>query len=370
MFLAAFRFLVPALVLLAPIFGRAAEASARTVPSRPDSAAVAAGPAPAAPALATKKIGGIDYVNGADAAARLGFKFAIFDRGRKAAITGPSLRVELERDGREIIVNGLRVFLGEPVLDSRGSLYVSRIDFERALTPLLRPGSGMPVAPAPKIIVLDPGHGGKDNGTSANEKIFALDVARRAKKVLETAGYRVVLTRETDIFLDLPQRGTLANANRADVFASIHFNALPNDAKTSGVEVFTFAPQHQRSTNSWSAREIDDAEREAAPVNRFDHWSVVLAHAIQRHFVADLKAFDRGKKLAHWGVLRGLNCPGVLIECGFLTSEIEARKIATPQYRQKIAEALAAGLRDYATAVEAPRARNSAIAAARRRGDG
>ena len=88
-----------------------------------------------------------------------------------------------------------------------------------------------------------------------------------------------------------------------------------------------------------------------------------MAHHVQRRLVTDLKAFDRGKKLAHWGVLRGLNCPGVLIECGFLTSEVEARKIATPQYRQKLAEAIAAGIRDYAAAAAAPPpAKNSAVA--------
>jgi N-acetylmuramoyl-L-alanine amidase len=103
------------------------------------------------------------------------------------------------------------------------------------------------------------------------------------------------------------------------------------------------------------------------PVNRFDHWSVVLAQAIHRRFVVDLDAFDRGKKIAHWGVLRQLNCPGVLIECGFLTSPTEARKIATPAYRQKLAEAIATGIRDYAQIAEGPRPRASAASAASRR---
>jgi N-acetylmuramoyl-L-alanine amidase len=98
------------------------------------------------------------------------------------------------------------------------------------------------------------------------------------------------------------------------------------------------------------------------PVNRFDHWSVVLAQALQRRFVVDLKSFDRGKKLAHWGVLRQLNCPGVLIECGFLTSTTESRLIATPEYRQKIATALASGIRDYAAAGEGTRTKASAAA--------
>jgi N-acetylmuramoyl-L-alanine amidase len=97
---------------------------------------------------------------------------------------------------------------------------------------------------------------------------------------------------------------------------------------------------------------------------------VALAHALHRNFVTDLKAFDRGKKIAHWGVLRGLNCPGVLVECGFLTSEAEARKIATPVYRQKIAEALAEGVREYAAKLTPVPAKGAAVAAKRRRSAG
>jgi len=327
----------------------AAETAGRSAPSRPGANPPAA---ERPPAIATKKFGGSEYVSIADVASRLGLKAAWSERGRTVSLTGAAGRGEIEKDSRETTLNGLRVFLGDPVLESGGQLYVSRVDFERCLTPHFRPGLGAPAMPRPKTIVLDPGHGGKDKGTSANEKTYTLDVARRAKKLLEAAGHRVVLTRDEDVFLELPQRSAIAVASGANLFASIHFNAVPNDASTSGVEIFTFAPQYQRSTNSWGPRENGDAEKEAAPINRHDHWSVVLAQSIHRRFVGDLKTFDRGKKLAHWGVLRGLNCPGVLVECGFLTSKDEARKIATSAYRQKIAEALVAGIRDYAAVID------------------
>lgn len=98
------------------------------------------------------------------------------------------------------------------------------------------------------------------------------------------------------------------------------------------------------------------------PVNRFDQWSVVLAQSVHRRLVIDLNATDRGRKLAHWGMLRGLDCPGILVECGFLTSAAEAKKIATAAYRQRIAEALAAGIRDYVATVERTRPKASAAA--------
>jgi N-acetylmuramoyl-L-alanine amidase len=75
---------------------------------------------------------------------------------------------------------------------------------------------------------------------------------------------------------------------------------------------------------------------------------VVLAHAVHRRFVNDLKSADRGKKLMHLAVLRSLDCPGVLVECGFLSSDAEARKISTPAHRQQLATVIAAGVRDYA----------------------
>ena len=196
--------------------------------------------------------------------------------------------------------------------------------------------------------------GGNDPGKSnpklgVNEKTFALDVALRTGRLLVAGGHRVVLTREDDSFVSLPQRAVIAGVARAEVFVSIHFNALADDRKTSGVEVYSFAPRFQRSSNAWSPAVPNDTEDYASPGNRFDHWNTVLAHAIHRRFVVDLKTPDRGKKLMHLAVLRPLQCPGVLVECGFLTSNTEARKIATPAYRQQLAVTLAAGFATIAT---------------------
>lgn len=349
MFPAAFRVLLfRTWVLFAaasasPVFG--AEAVARTQPTRPGEVR--------GPALSIRKFGNLDYVDVASFAPRLGLKLSWLEPGRRLSLTASGRRAELEADTRDITVNGLRVFLGNPIVDAGGQLFVSRTDYERCLTPLLRPGYGVAPLRRPQTVVLDPGHGGRDNGTSANEKTYALDVARRTKKMLESAGYRVVLTRDDDTFVELPRRAAIANAARADLFVSIHFNALTNDTKTTGVEVYTFAPQSQNSTNAWGPGRKPDAESAQASANAFDHWNVVLAQALQRELLDRLKTPDRGKKLMHLAVLRPLKCPGVLVECGFLTSDIEARKIATPAYRQQIAEALHAGIRGYTADVEA-----------------
>jgi N-acetylmuramoyl-L-alanine amidase len=98
---------------------------------------------------------------------------------------------------------------------------------------------------------------------------------------------------------------------------------------------------------------VDDTEALPAPVNRFDTLSVASAHAIHRALLDELKADDRGQKIAHWRVLRPLNCPGVLVEAGFLSNDSESRKIATPEYRQRIAQAIADGVGGYARAIGA-----------------
>jgi N-acetylmuramoyl-L-alanine amidase len=230
---------------------------------------------------------------------------------------------------------------------------------------LLRPGLGAPPRARPRVIALDPGHGGRDHGKinaarRVNEKTITLDTARRLKTLLEAAGYRVVLTRDDDRYVDLGDRAAIANLAKADLFLSLHFNALENDHRTSGIEVFTFAPQFQDSAEAWGAGQRPDRERYASPVNAFDYWSVALAQPLQRELLQDLDASDRGKKLMHLGVLRPLKCPGVLVECGFLTSDAEVRKIVTPAYRQKIAQALANGIRDYTALVERTASRTGA----------
>lgn len=332
------------------------DAQARTLPARPGNAA------PPGAALPTVKIAGIDCISLVRAAEKMGLRVATRERGRAVVITGTGTRAEIQADTRDIRVNGTRVFLGNPVYFQRGQLYVSRIDFTRCLAPLLRPGHGVAVPLPPKLIVLDPGHGGRDHGKintqlGVNEKTFTLDTALRVKKLLEADGYRVVLTRDDDRFLELAQRPAIANRAGADLFISIHFNALAADTRTSGVEVYTFAPQYQRSTSAWMPGQKDDAQPTPEPANQFDYWNSLISHTVHRSFVTKLKASDRGKKLMHLGVLRSLNCPGTLVECGFLSSDVEARKIATPAYRQQIAEALRDGVRQYTEIVAAARQR-------------
>jgi N-acetylmuramoyl-L-alanine amidase len=329
-------------------------------------------------------INGREYVRIEDVATRLKADLRWIDAGRKAELTFESHRLDFAAGGKFsgllAHADGLEVFLGDSVVSRSGDLFVSRIDLEHRLVPLTHGGWGGEAPPPPRVIVIDPGHGGDDSGfrnvrLRLMEKTFTLDTALRLQRLLEAQGCKVILTRTSDRKLDrdhdtdLRLRGETAVAAHADLFLSIHFNSADPDPRPHGTEVFIFAPAHQSSTDSSLAHKVDaEPNREhpaPSPANAWDHWSVIYAHAVHRELMAGLRTEDRGEKIAHWGVLRPLNCPGILVESAFLSNDAEAHRIADPAFRQQIAEAMAAGIRDYARELAALRPKTSELATGR-----
>lgn len=349
--------------LLAAACGAGAS-TARSHPTRPGgSTSRTAQTAPAPHRIEGK------YVDVVEMAATLGLHGKWLEHDKRFLLTGGDRRVELEVNSREVLVNGLRVFLGEPVSLHTGRPRVGRVDFDSCLKPMLRPDllGGLPRRP--RIIAIDPGHGGTDNGMEnrrlgLKEKVLTLDVAQRLRKLLEARGYKVVLTRTSDKVyseekrIDLPMRGQVANRYHADLFVSIHFNSLYPDTHTSGTEVYVFTRAGQESDRSIGLLKANDAEREPSPVNRYDAWSALLAHLLHRDIIGELKTVDRGQKTMHAAVLRPLDCPGVLVESLFLSNDREARQAATPAYRERIAAAIAAGIEDYAKLLDSLHAKH------------
>ena|ERR1017187_371846 len=305
------------------------------------------------------RFGAVDYVSVDDCADRLGLRqVRLAPQPSVMLKDGARPVARLSEHSREIDLLGLRVFLGDPVVARGDTLYVSRIDFQTRILPRLRPDLCGPPPRPPHVIAIDPGHGGTDQGASnkvlgSMEKTYTLDVALRLKRLLEGAGYKVVLTRDSDFDLPKPLRSEIANRANADLFVSIHFNSLYPNTKTTGVEILYFPPRSQRSAESWSPGRKDDAESKDAPVNAFDEWSSVLGGFLHRRVLDALHDGDRGEKFEHLGVLRGLKCPGVLVESAFISSDAEGAKLATQEFREAIAGALFAGIRDYAGEIKA-----------------
>jgi N-acetylmuramoyl-L-alanine amidase len=312
------------------------------------------------------KIRGEDYVAVRDVAKRYGLKAAWTKPNAVMTLSDAGgVRFIFERDQRDFHPDGARVFLGELTLLSRGDLWVPKLDVIKAIAPVFAPAEHPAFLPEPpKLIVLDPGHGGTDPGKQntklkLNEKDMTLDVALRLKKLLELRGFRVVLTRTTDTrfsnspAIDLPLRAEVANKEGADLFLSIHFNAVDRDpARVSGVETYVMTPQFQVSTQPEQDRAM---VREAYPGNRQDMANALLGYHLHRRLVTDLQSSDRGYKRYRLAVLRTLKCPGALVEAAYLSNDTEARRVATPEFRAQVAESLAEGISAYAATLAALR---------------
>jgi N-acetylmuramoyl-L-alanine amidase len=161
-------------------------------------------------------------------------------------------------------------------------------------------------------VVIDPGHGGMDSGVARNhlqEKNLALDVALRLRPKLEAAGFKIVMTRSTDVFIPLNTRAAISNAHSSVFFVSIHFNDSPA---------------------------------------RYIHGATVYYHSAMSAPIAQTIAnslgkitFNRGIMTARFRVLRKNRYPAVLVECGFISNKAEAARCATPEFREQLATRIA-----------------------------
>ena len=243
--------------------------------------------------------------------------------------------------------NGLEFHLGFAPQVLNGQAMIHALDFAKNIEPLLHPL----VLPdrTNRVIVIDPGHGGSNLGTKSvldgsYEKGFALDWAKRLAPILETNGWKVLLTRTSDVDMELTNRVTFANLNKANLFVSLHFNAAPSptDHDEAGIETFCVTPTGMPSTLK---REYEDDVTLVFPNNRFDAENLKYAMQVQRSVLKISGAKDHGVRRARFmRVVRDQNCPAILVEGGYLSNPREARHIADPNYRQKLAEAVAAAL--------------------------
>jgi N-acetylmuramoyl-L-alanine amidase len=243
--------------------------------------------------------------------------------------------------------NGLELHLGFAPQIVNGEPVIHSLDFAKNLEPLLHP-LALPER-TNRVIVIDPGHGGSNLGTKSvldgsYEKVYSLDWAKRLASILETNGWKVLLTRTSDVDLSLTNRVMFADSNKADLFVSLHFNAAPSptDHEESGIETFCVTPTGMPSTLK---REWEDDASLVFPNNRFDSENLQYAMQVQRSVLKLSGARDHGVRRARFmTVLRGQNCPAILVEGGYLSNLREARRVADPVYRQKLAEAVASAI--------------------------
>lgn len=219
-----------------------------------------------------------------------------------------------------------------------------------------------------KIIILDPGHGGKDPGAvgykKLKEKDIVLKVAKKLSKKLYDRGYKVYLTRDTDKFISLHKRTEFANKKNADLFISLHLNAAPNKKaahKYKGVETF-FLSMARSDRNKRVAQKENSVELKA--MNKYTQnifmdllsrekivISNKLAIDIQKGMMNSLKRIyhttDGGVREAPFWVLVGAQMPSVLVEIGYVTNKIEATRLKNYAYINRLANGIADGIDSY-----------------------
>ena len=178
-------------------------------------------------------------------------------------------------------------------------------------------------AEARTVIVIDPGHGGSDNGArwyGVAEKTLNLDVAKRVEAILRKRGFLVKMTRTSDTYVSLERRAAIANAYNKSVFISIHFNAHTNRS-IKGIESFYISSRGKQ-----------------------------LADTVQRRLSKRISTTDRGSKKHHYAVLTKTRCPAALVECGFISNRWECNRCAANWYKEILAYEIASGVASYALA--------------------
>lgn len=218
-----------------------------------------------------------------------------------------------------------------------------------------------------KTVVIDAGHGGKDPGAlsgGVHEKDIVLKVAQILGDMLEKKGYKIHLTRGNDIFIELQERTSYANKKNADIFVSIHANAIDirhsDPAKFHGIETYFLSPARSEKAKKAAEKEngvgLMDAFSKETFLNFLNREKIVasnkLAIDVQRGMLGYARSkykdtTDGGVKEAPFWVLVGAQMPAVLVELGYLTHEGDLEKLREDYYKALLAKGIMEGIENY-----------------------
>lgn len=269
-------------------------------------------------------------------------------------LLSPYLDMHFGQGSRQCFFNGTALWLHAPVVRVKREWCVTETDLRTTIDPLLDESEHVREL-GDRVVVLDPGHGGKDQGThmpsGAEEKDIVLDIAKRARVHLANAGVKVYLTRHNDRYLELTERCAKASDWNADLFISIHVNSAGNP-EARGPETFVLTAPGYYSTSDGGDEPPD---RERYKGHQFNGANLLLGYHVQRAVLDKTEATDRGIRHARFVVLREAPCPAALVECGFLTHPEEGGLLQDPAYREKLAQGITRGVLDYVTLIKRAR---------------
>jgi N-acetylmuramoyl-L-alanine amidase len=273
--------------------------------------------------------------------------------GKKVVLQNKYNKLEFETNSRRSWINGVMVWLHHPCRKSSAGWGIKEVDFKTGFDPILRSYAYVPKN-QPKLVVIDPGHGGKDSGASGKNKVIekkvVLDISNRVKAHLESRKIRVRMTRTGDTYPTLQQRTDYAYKVGADLFISIHADGA-GDSSANGVETFITTAAGCDSSNHYGQGGDKSAQRN----NQFDPANAVLGFSIQSNLVKMSKRNDRGLRRARFQVIKKASCPSALVECGFLTNPAEESLLDSVSYRENVARGISNGILGYFTLVQRAR---------------
>ena len=296
----------------------------------------------------------------------------------RTAVLNKSGKIVLRAGSDRILINGKESKLTRPVVFSNGTLYVP-VSFVRnnlghivALPGAEMVEEKMPLAKptgryAIKTIVIDPGHGGKDPGAIGRklrlkEKGLNLTIAKKIRNILEGHGIKVIMTRDTDVFISLPKRVRMANSSGADLFVSVHINAS-RSSSMNGFECYYLS--EATDDNARATEAFENASLKAGDGTVLEHSSALdktlwdmkltenrresaqLASDICGSVENSLLIRNRGVKTARFYVLKYTRIPAVLVETGYVSNKFDELKFRDDGYIDRLSDIIAKGVLSY-----------------------
>ncbi|MCX5665587.1 MAG: N-acetylmuramoyl-L-alanine amidase [Candidatus Omnitrophica bacterium] len=326
---------------------------------------------------------GIQYVPLIKLCATYGIEWK-WDSFIRTAVITKNGKIILRAGSDRILVNGEEKKLGSPVVFTNGAVYVP-VNFVRndlGLIVEVRPSVEKVFEKEAetratgkysiKAIVIDAGHGGKDPGAigrrvGIRERDLTLSIARKLKRILEDNGIRVIMTRDSDEFISLPNRAKIANSSGADLFVSIHINAS-RSRSMNGFECYYLSEATNDNARALEAFENATLKTDEGTVvehsssldktlwdmklteNRRE--SAELAGNICSTVDSSLVTRNRGVKTARFYVIKFTRIPSVLVEVGYLSNKFEELKLKDDNYVDRMADVIAKGILSYKSKYE------------------
>lgn len=263
--------------------------------------------------------------------------------GSHIILKNSDVEIKFRAGGQEVLMNNVKFIFSHPVV-SLGTYHISIVDLKKVIDPVLRPFKIS--ADGFDTVIIDPGHGGRDAGavnSLGTEADYNLKVAKLLQANLKKRGFKVIMTRSTNVFLTLQDRVKLANKYNKAIFISIHFNSAGSRASSQarGIETFTLSPVGVAHYGR-GLKASDNIERMG---NAQDSANIALATAVHWSSIqllarAKLEVPDRGIRRARYSVLTGVKHPAILFEGGFMSHPKEKYLINNPTYQRTLAKSM------------------------------